>query len=95
MGLTWVSLCTCDVFFFLVFVCGRYDDAMRRAHNVLVAVQDAVYKYEGSINKFLMDDKGSTLIAVFGLPPLAHTNDVRRWRALLLCVFHLRAPCVC
>ena len=22
-----------------------------------------------------MDDKGSTLIAVFGLPPLAHEND--------------------
>lgn len=28
--------------------------------------------YEGSLNKFLMDDKGSTLIVVFGLPPITH-----------------------
>lgn len=55
----------------------QYDDAMRRCHDVLVAVQRAVYNYEGSVNKFLMDDKGSTLIAVFGLPPLTHENDVR------------------
>lgn len=55
----------------------QYDDAMHRCHDVLVAVQRAVYNYEGSVNKFLMDDKGSTLIAVFGLPPLTHENDVR------------------
>lgn len=55
----------------------KYDDAMRRCHDVLVAVQRSVYQYEGSINKFLMDDKGSTLIAVFGLPPFTHENDVR------------------
>lgn len=65
----------------------QYDDAMKRAHSVLVAVQQAVYKYEGSINKFLMDDKGSTLIAVFGLPPLAHNNDATRGvlAALAIC----------
>lgn len=28
--------------------------------------------YEGSLNKLLMDDKGSTLIVVFGLPPVSH-----------------------
>ena len=31
-----------------------------------------------SLNKTLLDDKGSTLIAVFGLPPLAHHNDPAR-----------------
>jgi hypothetical protein len=41
-------------------------------------VQLAVYQYEGSINKFLMDDKGSTLLAVFGLPPLSHEDDATR-----------------
>jgi hypothetical protein len=45
---------------------------------ILEAVQLAVYKFEGSLNKFLMDDKGSTLIAVFGLPPLAHEDDAVR-----------------
>lgn len=52
--------------------------AVNRIHNVLKDVQTAVYKYEGSLNKFLMDDKGSTLIAVFGLPPLAHEDDSYR-----------------
>lgn len=47
-------------------------------HRVLKAVQEAVYQYEGSLNKFLMDDKGSTLVAVFGLPPLTHENDSLR-----------------
>jgi len=51
---------------------------LHRINAVLRAVQEAVYKYEGSLNKFLMDDKGSTLIAVFGLPPLAHQDDAMR-----------------
>ena len=49
-----------------------------RIHNVLRSVQQAVYRYEGSLNKFLMDDKGSTLVAVWGLPPLAHDDDALR-----------------
>lgn len=56
----------------------QYDDAMLRAHEVLKNVQAAVYQYEGSVNKFLMDDKGSTLIAVWGLPPLSHEDDATR-----------------
>jgi len=28
--------------------------------------------HEGSLNKLLMDDKGSTLIVIFGLPPMCH-----------------------
>src|SRR5687768_4824324 len=48
------------------------------------SVQTSVYRYEGSVNKFLIDDKGSTLIAVFGLPPLAHEDDPRRCCSCLL-----------
>jgi hypothetical protein len=60
---------------------------MEQAQRVLEACQLAVYKYEGSLNKFLMDDKGSTLIAVFGLPPLAHEDDAVRGvlAALAIC----------
>lgn len=54
------------------------NERVQRMHLVLRAVQQAVYKFEGSLNKFLMDDKGSTLIAVFGLPPLAHADDTPR-----------------
>ena len=31
--------------------------------------------FQGSLNKLLMDDKGSTLIVVFGLPPMAKSDD--------------------
>jgi adenylate cyclase 10 len=44
----------------------------------MYSVQRAIYKYEGSLNKFLVDDKGSTLLAVLGLPPLAHEDDPER-----------------
>ena len=37
--------------------------------------QRAVYEYEGSVNKFLHDDKGSTLVAAWGLPPTTHADD--------------------
>jgi class 3 adenylate cyclase len=45
---------------------------------VYAAVQEEIYALEGTINKFIMDDKGSTVIAAFGLPPLAHDNDATR-----------------
>lgn len=56
----------------------RYEEAMKDVHEVLCEVQKSVYQYEGAINKFLMDDKGSTLIACFGLPPGAHEDDCER-----------------
>ena len=42
--------------------------ALRSVHAAFAAAQDAVYAYEGAVNKFLHDDKGSTLIACWGLP---------------------------
>jgi class 3 adenylate cyclase len=61
--------------------------SLERIQNVILAVQEAVYMYEGSLNKCLMDDKGSTLIAVFGLAPLAHDDDAIRavLSALMIC----------
>ena len=69
----------------------KYDDAMNRCHQILVAVQSAVYQYEGSLNKFLMDDKGSTLLAVWGLPPLAHDDDPVRAVMSSLLIAHALA----
>jgi hypothetical protein len=51
---------------------------LREIQQVMIAVQKSIYKYEGSLNKFLVDDKGSTLLAVFGLPPLSHEDDPER-----------------
>lgn len=52
--------------------------ALERVQTIMHAMQTAVYRYEGSINKLLVDDKGTTLVAALGLPPLAHEDDAAR-----------------
>ena len=37
-----------------------------------------IYRYEGSLNKLAVDDKGTILLAMFGAPPLAHADDAAR-----------------
>lgn len=53
-------------------------DLLKRIHKSVQLLQNVIYKYQGSFNKFLVDDKGTTVIAVFGLPPVAHSNDPAR-----------------
>jgi class 3 adenylate cyclase/tetratricopeptide (TPR) repeat protein len=48
------------------------------AQEVMTALQGALYRYEGSINKLSVDEKGTTLVAALGLPPLAHEDDPAR-----------------
>lgn len=61
----------------------RTEYGLQRIQTVIKTVQKCIYMNEGSLNKLLMDDKGiyiifiniflgSTLIVVFGLPPLSH-----------------------
>ena len=58
--------------------------ALRTANNLVREVQEALYEYEGSVNKLGVDDKGTTMVAAFGLPPVAHEDDgVRAVRAAL------------
>eukprot|EP00736_Rhodelphis_marinus_P007030 Rmarinus@m.8305 len=57
---------------------GSDPQAMEDAQKALRVVQEALYFYEGSLNKFLMDDKGSTVVASFGIPPCAHEDDAAR-----------------
>jgi class 3 adenylate cyclase/tetratricopeptide (TPR) repeat protein len=49
-----------------------------QAQAVMQALQSALYRYEGSVNKISLDDKGVTLVAALGLPPLAHEDDAAR-----------------
>jgi len=51
---------------------------LRSIHSAIQLLQTIIYRYQGSLNKFLVDDKGSTVMAVFGLPPVAHRNDPER-----------------
>jgi class 3 adenylate cyclase/tetratricopeptide (TPR) repeat protein len=52
----------------------RFD----QAQIAMQALQTALYRYEGSVNKISLDDKGVTLVAALGLPPLAHEDDAAR-----------------
>jgi class 3 adenylate cyclase/tetratricopeptide (TPR) repeat protein len=45
---------------------------------VMAAIQPILQRYEGSLKQVVVDDKGLTLIAVFGLPLLAHEDDPAR-----------------
>lgn len=57
---------------------------MRRGANTDIAqktaqvLQSAVYRYEGSVNKIAVDEKGVSLLAAFGLPPFSHEDDALR-----------------
>lgn len=51
---------------------------MQRGQEVMCALQTALYRYEGSVTRLGVDDKGPILIAALGLPPLAHEDDAVR-----------------
>ncbi|KMZ83019.1 hypothetical protein PVIIG_04584 [Plasmodium vivax India VII] len=53
------------------------------AHGIMKLTQKAVFTMEGTINKFIYDDKGILILIMFGLPPLYHCDD--SVRALLTC----------
>ncbi|MCB8943374.1 MAG: AAA family ATPase [Ardenticatenaceae bacterium] len=52
-----------------------YNRTLPRAQEIMHALQAALYRYEGSINKLNVDDKGITLVAALGLSPLSHEDD--------------------
>ncbi|MBE7555372.1 MAG: AAA family ATPase [Anaerolineales bacterium] len=55
-----------------------YAMPLEQAQSLMQTLQTSLYRYEGSINKLSVDDKGVTLIAALGLPPLAHEDDPAR-----------------
>ena len=56
----------------------QIDTSTDIAQEVMDALQRCLYRYEGSINKLSVDDKGVSLLAALGLPPLAHNDDSLR-----------------
>ncbi len=53
-------------------------NALEKIQRVAHAMQTILYRYEGSVNQLVVDDKGTTLLTAFGLPPLAHEEDEKR-----------------
>ena len=56
----------------------KSSSCLTKLQRIMKCCQQSLNKYEGSMNKFLMDDKGLVLIAAFGLPPFAHEDDPSR-----------------
>ncbi|MDQ3004032.1 MAG: AAA family ATPase [Chloroflexota bacterium] len=54
------------------------NTALEISQNIARLIQRSVYRYEGSINKINVDDKGITIVAALGLPPFAHEDDPAR-----------------
>jgi class 3 adenylate cyclase len=52
--------------------------SLEEAQSMARLLQRSVYRYEGSLNKISVDDKGITVVAGFGLPPLSHEDDPAR-----------------
>jgi class 3 adenylate cyclase/tetratricopeptide (TPR) repeat protein len=53
-------------------------DTCEGLHAAVQTMQRILFRYEGNVYQFLMDDKGIVLIGIFGLPPLAHEDDAAR-----------------
>jgi class 3 adenylate cyclase/predicted ATPase len=52
--------------------------ALEQTQACVAAVQRVAARYEGSLNKLLVDDKGTVGIILFGAPPLSHEDDPLR-----------------
>lgn len=53
-------------------------EAMSTLQRAVTAVQELLYRYEGHWTRIVVDDKGTYLLMVLGLPPYAHENDPLR-----------------
>ena len=60
----------------LTFESLEYVDHLQ---DVLLSVQQQLYDYQGTLCRMIVDDKGTGILAAFGLPPFAqHENDAVR-----------------
>ncbi|EGG14423.1 guanylyl cyclase [Cavenderia fasciculata] len=50
----------------------------KKLQEIVSEIQTIVYRYEGTVRQFIVDDKGCVLIAAWGVPPLSHEDDPSR-----------------
>lgn len=51
---------------------------LAKVHEITGLVQKAILGVEGSINKLSVDEKGVSVLAIFGLPPVSHQREADR-----------------
>ncbi len=56
----------------------NHETKLEDAQQVLKTLQTVIYRFEGSVNKISVDDKGATLLGAMGLPPFSHEDDPLR-----------------
>jgi len=56
----------------------NYETSLETSQEIMHHLQSALYHYEGSVNDNFVDERGATLLAVFGLPPFSHEDDALR-----------------
>ncbi|GBG28547.1 cAMP-specific 3',5'-cyclic phosphodiesterase [Hondaea fermentalgiana] len=57
---------------------------LQRVQDIFRGVQREAYRVEASVNKFIVDDKGTTVLVALGLPPLSNFADPARGVAFAL-----------
>ena len=78
------------VLFGALRLCGSTSD-LGEVNALVATLQRQVFGFEGTINKLSVDEKGISLLAIQGLPPLTHDRDGERglraaigiWRATI------------
>jgi len=64
-----------------------HTEGRNKIQKILTVVQQQVYRMGGSLNKLMMDDKGCTLVCIWGASPMAHVDDAAR---AVLCALNMR-----
>ena len=67
-------------------------DYVDHLQEVLYSIQQQLYEYQGTLCRMIVDDKGTGILAAFGLPPFAqHENDSVRGTKVAMNVVELMA----
>lgn len=53
-------------------------DALERLQDATTAMQSAIYRYDGALNQLVVDDKGTVVLATWGVTLSTHEDDASR-----------------
>jgi class 3 adenylate cyclase len=54
------------------------EEGLARLQRTTLAVQECLFRFEGMLDKFVVDEKGLSLLCTLGAPPLSHEDDAVR-----------------
>lgn len=74
----WLSELRRVTVMFVNFPNATHETTLERAQSVMLRIQGVLDRFEGTLNKLSVDEKGVSMVAVFGLPPLSHEDDAAR-----------------